>query len=236
MKEKIIFLSGLNGLRAIAAIAVVISHITLAFDTFKSDFRLFGTDKNGNPNSYLLASYGVTIFFVLSGFLITYLLMHEKEKKPINIKSFYIRRILRIWPLYYFYLVIVLITVYVINDSVVDFKTLFFVIFFSANIPSVLGSNLPYMHHFWSIGVEEQFYLFWPALVKKSKNNLVLILILLIGFLNVLRVLLWYFMPYSLPANFSIVNRFDCMMIGGLGAVFYFQKNKLFLKFLDNKI
>lgn len=105
MKDKIIFLPGLNGLRAIAAIAVVISHITLIFSTFGSDFKLFGSDDKGNPNAYLLASYGVTIFFVLSGFLITYLLILEKEKKPINIKSFYIRRILRIWPLYYFYLV-----------------------------------------------------------------------------------------------------------------------------------
>ncbi|MBC7642712.1 MAG: acyltransferase, partial [Flavobacterium sp.] len=236
MKYKIIFLSGLNGLRAIAAIAVVISHITLIFDTFNSDFRLFGVDKNGNPNAYLLASYGVTIFFVLSGFLITYLLMLEKEKKPINIKSFYIRRILRIWPLYYFYLMLVLLTVYVVNDSVVSLKTLFFVVFFSTNIPSVLGNNLPYMHHFWSIGVEEQFYLFWPALVKKSKNNLVYILIFFIVTLNVIRVLLWYFVPYSLPANLSIVNRFDCMMIGGLGAIFYYQNNKLFLNLLDNKI
>ena len=197
MKDKIIFLSGLNGLRAIAAITVVISHIALVFNTFNSNFRLFGVDKNGDPNAYLLASYGATIFFVLSGFLITYLLMLEKEKKPINIQSFYIRRILRIWPLYYFYLMLVLLTVYVVNDNVVSLKTLFFVVFFSANIPSVLGNNLPYMHHFWSIGVEEQFYLFWPALVKKSKNNLVYILIFLIVTLNVIRVLLWYFIPYS---------------------------------------
>ena len=60
--------------------------------------------------------------------------------------------------------------------------------------------------------------------------------IFIVVFLSILRVLLWYYIPFSEPALFSVVNRFDCMVFGGLGAIFYFKKNKIFLKFVDNKI
>ena len=55
MKDKVVFLPGLNGLRAIAAIAVVISHTTLAIQSFGVNFSLFGNDAEGKPKGYLLA-------------------------------------------------------------------------------------------------------------------------------------------------------------------------------------
>lgn len=73
MKEnngKALFLPGLNGIRAIAAVSVIISHIGL-------NMKLYGFPNFGG---YALASFGVTMFFALSGFLITYLLLKEKEK------------------------------------------------------------------------------------------------------------------------------------------------------------
>jgi peptidoglycan/LPS O-acetylase OafA/YrhL len=103
IKKKVLHLRGLNGIRAIAAVAVLISHISLALPLFGLD-PLF-TDKKGEPAGVLMASYGVTMFFVLSGFLITYLLLQEKEIQQIHIRHFYFRRILRIWPLYYLFLV-----------------------------------------------------------------------------------------------------------------------------------
>ena len=104
---------GLNGLRAIAAIALVISHTTLDLDKFRLIATIFGSDSAGKPKGLLLASYGVSIFFALSGFLITYLLLQEKKgTQIINIKHFYIRRALRIWPLYYLYILLCFIVYY----------------------------------------------------------------------------------------------------------------------------
>lgn len=90
------YLPGLNGLRAIAVLMVLITHL----EGFKS--------KAGLPNFYnqhwlrTLGPQGVNIFFTLSGFLITLLLFKEvRLSGTINIKKFYIRRVLRIWPLFY---------------------------------------------------------------------------------------------------------------------------------------
>lgn len=88
-------MSGLNGIRAIAAISVLISHMNESLSFFGLS-NLQGLD---------LAGFGVTMFFALSGYLITYLLLLEKrDYARINVGQFYIRRILRIWPLYYFFL------------------------------------------------------------------------------------------------------------------------------------
>lgn len=109
-----IYLPGLNGIRAIAALAVVVSHTTLALGEFNLNSAIFGRDKAGNPLGLLLAGHAVTIFFVLSGFLITFLTLKEKEQTgSLNTKKFYFRRILRIWPLYYAYLIISLILIYI---------------------------------------------------------------------------------------------------------------------------
>jgi len=87
--EKPKYFKGLNGIRAIASILVVIWHI----DQYAYLFSItpFGFHKNG------MAGNAVDMFFVLSGFLITYLLLTEKEKtKTIDFKKFYLRRIYRI--------------------------------------------------------------------------------------------------------------------------------------------
>ncbi len=167
-----IHLKGLNGIRAIAALSVIIAHITGELQNFGLDDSIFGLDSNGVRASILMASYGVTMFFALSGFLITYLLLIEKKKKDsIDIKKFYIRRILRIWPLYYFYIIIVLV-VYLIFGIDYNEEMMPFYILLAANIPLIIQSSLPFIGHLWSIGVEEQFYLFWPWIFKKSRSIL----------------------------------------------------------------
>ena len=104
MALKSVYLPGLNGLRAIAALAVVVSHTTLALNQFGLDSNIFGTGQDGKPKGLDLAGDGVSLFFTLSGFLITFLLLKEKETGSLKVRNFYIRRILRIWPLYYLYL------------------------------------------------------------------------------------------------------------------------------------
>jgi peptidoglycan/LPS O-acetylase OafA/YrhL len=93
--KNISFFEGLNALRFFAALLVVLHHAeTLRKDNGLSNFESFGLFRNGGN--------AVTFFFVLSGFLITYLLLKEDGKSgTISIKGFYLRRVLRIWPLYF---------------------------------------------------------------------------------------------------------------------------------------
>lgn len=233
-----IYFSGLNGLRAIAAIAVLFSHTTLALKNFGLDSYVFGKYADGSPKATLLAGYGVSIFFAISGFLITYLLIKEKEKKPIQIKKFYIRRILRIWPLYFVYLIIVILTLSYFN---IDFNSssILYYIFLSANIPFVLGTSIELLAHYWSLGVEEQFYLFWPNFIKHSSKILKSSIILAL-FLLLLKVIIYFlskkFAFLEIPFMLIQTTRFQCMIIGGIGAILYSQKHQLFLQFFNHKI
>ena len=216
-----IHLPGLNGIRAIAALAVIFSHIGLSLDEF-------GLKKLEDID---LAGYGVTIFFSLSGFLITYLLLIEKERfEYINVKQFYIRRILRIWPLYYFYLFITVATVLVYHLQPIG-GNLWYYIFFSANAPFIFGTAIPLLGHFWSLGVEEQFYLFWPWVVNKT-SRLFRVIVIFILFIIMLKVAAWVLFKKTgivIPYQVIHVTRFHCMAIGALGAILFHRRHKLFL-------
>src|SRR5258706_4011675 len=103
--ESALYFKGLNGVRAIAALIVVLSHI----DQFSDVLQIKKPGFLGNG----MGGYAVDMFFVLSGFLITYLLFLEKEKtEHISLKKFYLRRIFRIWPLYYFALFVAILLIY----------------------------------------------------------------------------------------------------------------------------
>jgi peptidoglycan/LPS O-acetylase OafA/YrhL len=236
---KLIYLSGLNGLRAIAALAVLFSHITGELTSFGLNSFVFGKHPDGTPKATLLAGFGVTIFFALSGFLITYLLLQEyKATNSINIRNFYIRRVLRIWPLYYLYLGLSLVTLILFN---IDFEGSFilYYVFLASNVPFILAQSTPFLGHYWSLGVEEQFYSFWPWIVKKSKSivrTTVIICISLIFLKCVLRYMdiVLHHGDITLPYTFIHVTRFHCMLIGALGAIFYSGRNQFFLRMTNN--
>jgi len=140
-----IHLSGLNGLRAIAAMGVVVSHITLALGSFSLNPYIFGRAADNSPKGFILAGFGVSIFFSLSGFLITYLLLLEKEKAEINVPYFYMRRVLRIWPLYYIALAAAVLIMFSYGLDIRQLSSsLPFYVFFAANIPFVLTR-----HYHW---------------------------------------------------------------------------------------
>lgn len=234
MNDKAIYFPGLNGLRAISAIAVIVSHITLNLGIFNLNPYIFGSYIDGNPRGTDLAGQGVSIFFVLSGFLITYLLQVEKEVHQINIRKFYLRRIFRIWPLYYLYLILVIITI-IIFEFDLNFKILFLYIFYAANIPYIIEKTLPFLAHYWSLGVEEQFYLFWPW-VNKKINVIVWPILILIFVLLGSKIILHLFFPNSLLESVIHISRFHCMLMGALGATLYKNQNKLLLQLADNKL
>ena len=228
--EKPVHFNGLNGIRAIASLLVVIWHT----DQFSRLFNIkeIGFHKNG------MAGNAVDMFFVLSGFLITYLLLIEKAKtNTINLKNFYLRRIFRIWPLYYFALIMSLVLIYLkIIPNVQNISTsLFFYIFLMANIAYVLKITIPGITPLWSIGVEEQYYLLWPHIVKRSSNYLksFFYFFVVYSFIKLLSYLI--FTPDSTIYEFLITTRIDIMCMGAIGAYIAYSKKNILLKIIYRK-
>jgi peptidoglycan/LPS O-acetylase OafA/YrhL len=167
--KKSIFFENLDGLRAIAALAVIFYHMSLWY-AFPNE-TLYTYLKNLCSFGRVGGSLGVTFFFILSGFLITYLLFIEQENNnKINVPKFYMRRVLRIWPLYY----LTVFIGFVIYPLIFEFSgemyketgNLFLYMIFGANFDPIYltGSHNPILGVQWSVAIEEQFYLIWPLL------------------------------------------------------------------------
>lgn len=217
-KKSYVYFANLDGLRAIAALMVVLSHIQL----HKGLQGIQNTDWVDFKN---LGKVGVTLFFTLSGFLISYLLLEERRGfGNVSLKHFYIRRVLRIWPLY-FLLIIIGFFIYPAEGSP---KALLLSIFLLPNLAFCL-KLLPYIFDpIWSIGVEEQFYLFHPHIFRRKKTEH--ILYTLLGILVVLVAINLIVRHYRLYNDFMAglnqflyFTRFDDMMIGAIVAVLYYN-------------
>src|SRR3954447_12671004 len=115
--------------------------------------------------------YGLSLFFFLSSYLITELLLQEKERTGrIHLKAFYIRRILRIWPLYFAGLLIgVALSEWNKPQFGLSKTDLLYLVLFVGYIRGTMKSPIG---HLWSISVEELFYAIWPVLSKLSKVTL----------------------------------------------------------------
>jgi peptidoglycan/LPS O-acetylase OafA/YrhL len=216
---------GLNGLRFIAALLVILDHTEL-FKSYLGIPILWA-----NSYSAYLGAFGVTIFFVLSGFLITYLLLEEQKIASIQIKHFYLRRMLRIWPLYY---LIVLLGFFIIphldffqvlkysSDMGDSLDRFLLFIGLAANLAFVYLPTVPFANVLWSVAVEEQFYLFWPHVVRFKRSLLWIMLSLLLGYVAL------KFYAGSIDRQFELLvirTRFSAMIIGGIGAyLVFFQK------------
>ena len=111
---------------------------------------------------------GLQIFFVLSGFLITKILLASREKSLKDfLRQFFLRRALRIFPLYYGYLVFLLLLFFAFHEpkDILSYSTYLFT--YSYNF-SILSNDWEFSRmyvHLWSLSVEEQFYLVWPFAV-----------------------------------------------------------------------
>ena len=183
---KKMYFKNLDALRFMAAFAVMGEHITRSFyfpDTpWKNAFIiLLSMDGTG-------AEMGVSFFFVLSGFLISYLLIEEFENTgTLQVKQFYIRRTLRIWPLYFITLFIGFVIHPVLDKSLIELANWKMYATFLTNFDHIY-SNWPQSGILgvqWSLAVEEQFYLLWPLLIfmlLPRKRLFPVILIALIGF------------------------------------------------------
>ena len=193
-------INGLNGLRAIAVIFVVISHwfpLTHIVNTFP------------------LGGIGVDVFFVLSGFLISRILLNQKEGIEENtkdkfkaLKNFIARRALRIFPIYYLLLAILYLTngVEVRRDFIYHITYMSnYLFYFTKNWHGMLA-------HLWSLAVEEQFYLIWPLLLFfVLKKNILKLLISVIVISTVFHL--------ASKEHISYILTLSCINTFGLGAL-----------------
>ena len=121
----------------------------------------------------------VSFFFVLSGFLITYIILEEKETTgKLNLSSFFIRRILRIWPLYYLMVAIAFLTPYLLSRFNISYSNegyspnWLWTILFLENYKMIITDSFPNvspLRVMWSLCVEEHFYIVWGLALWKVK-------------------------------------------------------------------
>ncbi|MCW2262809.1 MULTISPECIES: acyltransferase family protein [Sphingobacterium] len=226
MYKNISFFPNLNAFRFFAALLVLFHHGEVI--RTKNDFityEHFSFFQNGTT--------AVKFFFVLSGFLISYLLLKEQDqKKTISIKNFYLKRVIRIWPLYFLLVAIgivifpFLFQVLHINYSfpyTIGQVWLLFVLFLPSIVTFTYGSHL--LEPLWSIGVEEWFYIIWAPLFKWIDNKFALI----IG-IFLLKILLLILCFNNIITDVLVVHliktfAFESMAIGALGAYFLYHTN-----------
>ncbi|MFM2226281.1 MAG: hypothetical protein RJA07_2483 [Bacteroidota bacterium] len=221
VKKKSTWFKGLNALRFFAASLVVLMHVQ---SNLKIQHLPHYLDYPINSKGL----WAVSFFFVLSGFLITYLLLAERKKtSTIKIKDFYLRRVFRIWPLYFFVIIFGLLFYWKLAPMLgFEAPTKYSLplamgcyLFFLANLMNSLFDVGGIIHVTWSIAVEEQFYLIWAPMVKRLKNNLMPVIIaislffLAVNILNTLNV-------FHLSERIQVFIRTLQFHYMGIGAAF----------------
>lgn len=173
MKPQSFYLPHLDALRFLASMFVLIDH----YERLRVPI---GVDAFAIRN---LGRCGYTLFFTLSGFLITTLLLKEFDLTGfISKKKFYFRRIIRIWPLYFAVVAFEYFTHPMREDSEVT-QSLILTLFLLPNVRLLLNTHFAFASWTWAIGVHEQFYAFWPWLLD-SKHRLRWVLGLTIAFMS----------------------------------------------------
>ncbi len=160
---------------------------------------------------------GVDLFFVLSGFLITRILLEQKGC-PRYFRNFYVRRSLRIFPLYYFYLCFSQLLLPLIQRTEIPaWSRQWYWWCFLQNVPLTFGYDSAGPFHYWSLAVEEHFYLVWPLLVFIFPRRFLATAawsIILAALLS--RVVM---LSLDLPVFYFTLTRMDAMSIGTLLAI-----------------
>ena len=261
---KKVYFPGMNGIRFIAAFSVIFHHIEQS--KFWIDIpNLWGTTIVDN-----IGHKGRIIFFVLSGFLITYLFLAEiKKTGKIDLKKFHMRRNLRVWPLY---IVVILLGFFVLplfnsltcNHCGFDFgptsfndlltisywnKFAVYLLMF-ANFGRFLWPPIGGLSQLWSIGVQEQFYLFWPSMTRLFKKNflpmVVSFIIIKVLIEAVLRFYNYNWDLYQLPfinhlqlgtlIKFWEIFAVEQMALGALAAYVFIEEKSKILNLIYSKV
>ncbi|MCD4664795.1 MAG: acyltransferase, partial [Bacteroidales bacterium] len=213
----------LDGIRGIAALIVVVFHFfTYPNSVYLNNLHIYqGITEFGQ--------HGVSLFFVLSGFVITRILLNTRKKKN-YFGTFYKRRVLRILPLYYLFLFFYYLITPLLSNTYVEFKLQLPFYFYIQNFTEVINIKAQGPGHYWSLAVEEHFYLLWPLVIFFIQPRH---LGKVIGISIVLAFVLKYFMlNKGVSINYFTFTRIDQILMGAYLAVlelngFFYKKKSL---------
>lgn len=213
----------LDGMRAVAILSVMAFHAQMPFSK--------------------IGTLGVDIFFVLSGFLITTLLLQEwQQTGAIALRYFYLRRMLRLLPALYVLLFVWSIYIVVFMnpaDAGADWNGVGYSLLYIANWATANGISLGALGHTWSLGIEEQFYLLWPPILvvcltkRFSQKAIGGLVIALIGGAAIIRAVIWTNSHFFPRVYNGLDTRIDSLLVGCFTALIlswnwlpYFQQRK----------
>jgi peptidoglycan/LPS O-acetylase OafA/YrhL len=196
----------LDGLRAVAVFSVILFHAGLPAP----------------------GGLGVLMFFVISGFLITWLLLRENATYgEISLKNFYFRRFLRIFPAFYVYAALLIFLSLIFRKHIVWAQAIAALIYVNNYYQALYGDPNTAFSHTWSLGIEEQFYLTWPALfviLRRTKQTLVRLVTALILVAWVYRAALQFLFHVHQGWFYEAFDaRFDHLLVGCLLALILFD-------------
>ena len=226
------YFKNLDALRFLAFLVVFVSHIVL-FLGYEGKGTLFNKYKN-----IFLAQgdLGVSFFFVLSGFLITFFLFSEKDKNGfISFYNFYIKKFLRIFPVYFLVVLLGFFVIYPLVlksgfyfpfSSIAPIKTLPWYLLFIVNFKMAFSSvNSLVLAVLWAVSVEVQFYIVWPILVSYlSLKNILRFILILISISFLYR--FFYYDNYNI-VKYSTFSVMSDLAIGALVAYVMMYTNKI---------
>lgn len=233
-------IKSLDGIRAISILMVLLGHSAETIGPILTE--------NSATSFFANASLGVKIFFVISGYLITKILINERDKTgSISLKNFYIRRALRIFPVFYLYIVVLIILKnFFIPELFQSYEWIGFASVFLWNYahffiePKASNNNVVWFFgHFWTLSMEEQFYLLWPiTFIKLKAGSLTKLVIALILLAPVVRLASYYLNPKSSGQIEMMLHTGGSIILTGcLGALIEntaFFKDKV-MKLINNK-
>jgi peptidoglycan/LPS O-acetylase OafA/YrhL len=212
---------GLDGLRAISVLAVMFFH----------QYFVFGTERGWMPGGFL----GVEVFFVVSGYLITSLLLSEnRDSGRISLKNFWLRRARRLLPaLYVLLAVVVAYSLLFLPDSIATLKgDVVAALTYTSNwwqiishrSYAVTAGRPELLKHLWSLAIEEQFYLCWPPLLlimlRVFRRNQIVagMIIVALGSTILMAITAHYSTNF---AYYSTFTRLSGLLLGSVMAFFY---------------
>jgi peptidoglycan/LPS O-acetylase OafA/YrhL len=161
--------------------------------------------------------FGVDLFFLLSAYLITSLLIREQlATGTVDLKAFYVRRILRIWPLYFFALLIAVLWRFVdATEAMPSGYAVAYLLLAGNWMSALIGPPTSFMGILWSVSIEEQFYLSWPVLLKRVNRSAILwVAFVLLAISNLTRIYLATGPLSERIIWFNTLTRLDPIAIG----------------------
>jgi peptidoglycan/LPS O-acetylase OafA/YrhL len=209
----------LDGLRGLAILAVMASHL------FAVNYEVQARPVQIAGELLYWGQWGVDLFFVLSGFLITGILVDSLGQSHF-FRTFYMRRVLRIFPLYYGVLFLLFALTPVLNIHWHGLRLP--LLLYLQNgwrlqpLTELMGRNIS-LNHLWSLAIEEQFYLMWPLLVFMARTPRRVLIVAASGCVLALcfRLTLWGVWHNGFTTHFNVFARADALLLGGVLALIY---------------